>query len=146
MSTGDDAPRTSAQPSALRVVLRPEVATVLAGLVCAAVGSGVAGGRAAAGAGIGAAVVVIFLASSSIPIRVATGLGIRAGVGLGLLLLTYTLRLMLAIVVIRVGLEADVVDARAFGLTVVACGLTWSFVALVPVLSDRRALVGSDAA
>ncbi|MGN6245511.1 MAG: hypothetical protein ACTHQ3_17815 [Motilibacteraceae bacterium] len=145
MSTGADATARSAT-SALRAVLRPDVATALTGVVCTAVAFGVAGGRAAGGAGIGAAVVVLFLASSSIPIRVATGLGIRAGLGLALLLLTYTLRLMLAFVVIRIGLKADAVDARAFGLTVIACGLTWTFAALVPVLSERRALVGSDAA
>lgn len=149
MSTGDAAPSRSA-PSALRAVLRPDVVTAVAGLACAVAGLAVGGGRSAAGAGVATAVVVLFLASSSIPIRVATGLGIRAGVGLALLLLTYTLRLMLAVVVLRVGLEADAVDARAFGLTVVVCALAWSAAALVPVLvpvrSERRPLVGSDAA
>ena len=121
-------------PHPLRV---PRRGTLLAGLVCAAVGWLAGGTDGLLSAGLGALVVVAFFSTGVVPLFLANQGGLRVGMGLAMLLLTYTLRLAVVLVALRLADRAHFLDGTWFGLTVIACALVWSGLQVAVVLRSR---------
>lgn len=101
------------------------VAAAAAALVCALVAGVQLGGRGVLSALVALVVVVAFFWSGLLPVALASGREERAGGTVLVLLVNYALRLVLVLVVLRVTARLDVVDARAVGVSLVACALSW---------------------
>lgn len=102
-------------------------ATVLAGLLCAAVAGAVSGVPGLLAAVIGTFVVLGFFSSGIVPLLVVRGTDDRAkGLATGILLLNYTLRLAVAVVLLRVGSTVGGVDRRWLGGSIIVGALVWT--------------------
>ena len=102
-------------------------ATLLAGLLCAAVAAVVAGQPGMVAAVVGTFVVLGFFASGIVPLLVVRGEDDRAkGLATGILLLTYTFRLAVAVAVLRVGDAAGGLDGRWLGISIIVGAVVWT--------------------
>jgi hypothetical protein len=102
-------------------------ATAAVGAACAVAGGIAAGTSGAVSALLGLLVVLGFFVTGIVPLLLVRGEDESSkGLATGILLLTYTLRLAVAVAVLRVGAEADRLDRRWLGLSVIACTLAWT--------------------
>lgn len=103
------------------------LATLLTGAASAGLAAAADGGKGALSALLGAVVVLGFFASGIVPLLVVRESDEKSkGLATGLLLLTYSFRLAVAIAVLRVGSQAESLDRRWLGLSVIACALAWT--------------------
>ena len=105
----------------------PAALTLAAGAACALLAGLAAGMSGALSALLGAVVVLGFFASGIVPLLLVREEDARSkGLATGLLLLTYTFRIAVAVAVLRVGSQAESLDQRWLGLSVIACALAWT--------------------
>jgi hypothetical protein len=116
----------------------PLLGTVVVGIVCAVAGAAAAGLEGLGAAVLGSVLVVTFFATGIVPLHLADAVRLRAGSGVLLQLLTYVLRWVLVVAVLAVAGQSEVVHVRTLGLTVIACGLTWSLVHAVAFFGRPR--------
>ncbi|MCA1711442.1 MAG: hypothetical protein LC789_07315 [Actinobacteria bacterium] len=102
-------------------------ATLVAGLLCAAIAAAVDGAPGLVSVIVGTFVVLGFFASGIVPLLVVRGEDDRAkGLATGLLLLTYTFRLAVAVAVLRVGVLAGGLDRRWLGASIIVGAVVWT--------------------
>jgi len=113
------------QPGPARTLLGAAVgATLLVGLLSAAVAAMTVGRDGSLGAVVGLGLVLGFLLVGQLPVaQVAAG---RRALGVGLLLFLYSSRVLLLLIALRAFSVDGRVDREALGLTVVACALAWT--------------------
>lgn len=102
------------------------VTTLLVGVVCALVAGARAGEQGVVSALLGTVVVAVFFWSGLLPILLSRGQEDKAALGLAVLLVNYTLRLAVALLLLRGAAQADLVDERVLGVTIILATVTWT--------------------
>jgi ATP synthase protein I len=115
------------------------VTTTLAGVLAVLVAWAAVGADGPLSAALGAVLVLVFFGAGSLPFTVAgDGTQGRSGLAFVVLGLGYVLRILLGVVVYALASDADNVDTKVVGLTVIACALVWTNTQLFLGLSRRH--------
>jgi hypothetical protein len=118
---------------------RAVLLTVLVGLVAMVVAGVAAGADGVRAALVGVGLVLAFLLIGQLPVaQVAAGRRVLAA---GLLIFLYSTRLLLVLMAFRLVTDADAVDRKALGLSMVACALAWTAGTVWTALRWRPTLI-----
>jgi ATP synthase protein I len=107
------------------IVLRAAaVPTLLVGLLAVLIGALVVGGAGALGAAIGTVVVLVFFAVGQYALGIVLATNPQAAMSAALVL--YLVKIGILFGMIAVFQDTTAFDPKVFGLTVLACTLTWT--------------------
>ncbi len=103
------------------------LATSVAGLLAVLVSALAVGSDGPGSAVLGAALVLVFFSAGSLPFVVAgDGTAGRSGLAFMVLGMTYVLRILLGVAVYAVATQAEAVNTKVVGFTVIGCALVWT--------------------
>jgi hypothetical protein len=134
----------TARGGPVRAQRQASIATLVVGLVMTVAAWIAAGGDGLAAGAAGTVVVVAFFWSGTIPVFITRGAESTA-LGMGVLLLTYSLRIVIVLAVLALIGQADVVNERWLGATVIVCALSWAAAHAVFALRSGESGGGSAA-
>src|SRR5580658_2026770 len=112
-----------------RIARRSALVTAVAAVIMAAVSLGIGGGKGLLGAVLGVALVAIFFAISVFAIGRAARISPQAMMITAMV--TYIVKILALLVFVAALGSTTVFNARLFGLTALACVLTWCLAQVV---------------
>ena len=112
-----------------RIARRSALVTAVTAVIMAAVSLGVGGGKGLLGAVLGIALVVIFFAISVFAVGRAARISPQAMMVTAMV--TYIVKILALLVFVAAFGSTTVFNARLFGLTALACVLTWCLAQVV---------------
>ncbi len=112
-----------------RIARRSALVTAVTAVIMAAVSLGVGGGKGLLGAVLGIALVVIFFAISVFAVGRAARISPQAMMITAMV--TYIVKILALLVFVAAFGSTTVFNARLFGLTALACVLTWCLAQVV---------------
>jgi ATP synthase protein I len=112
-----------------RIARRSALVTAVTAVIMAAVSLGVGGGKGLLGAVLGVALVAIFFAISAFAVGRAARISPQAMMITAMV--TYIVKILALLVFVAAFGSTTVFNARLFGLTALACVLTWCLAQVV---------------
>jgi ATP synthase protein I len=112
-----------------RIARRSALVTAVTAVIMAAVSLGVGGGKGLLGAVLGVALVAIFFAISVLAVGRAARISPQAMMITAMV--TYIIKILALLVFVAAFGSTTVFNARLFGLTALACVLTWCLAQVV---------------
>jgi ATP synthase protein I len=112
------------QADDVRALRRSAVPTAVLGVLCALVSALTAGGKGALGAALALVVVTLFFTVSTVVLSRAARVSPQTMMATALV--TYLVKILLLAVLTANFKDTTLFNARAFGLTAIACVLCWS--------------------